>query len=550
MGLLFPLHPDLRMIPMQQSFTRFLILTFIVLSTHTAVAEPKRVALVIGNSEYESAPLTNPSNDADAMASALSRFGFTVTKKKDLNKAQIEEAVDEITDNLQKGDLCLIFYAGHGLQMDRRNYLVPVGADLDRPQHVKQRCVTVSYLLDALEFSECSLKVVVVDACRNNPFRSLTRATSGLAKLEEAPEGTIVSFSTSPRTPALDGTGKNSPYVKHLSSVMRTKGDRVEIVRLFREASRAVKTETGQIPYLEFDATMPDYFLKSGTRPELPTPRPEMKKEPRPVVEKGRAENEFTNSIGMQLRRIPAGEFMMGSPASEESRSNDEQQHRVRITTPFYAGTHEVTIGQVLQWLNSGVTFDASWIDLESSSCPVRRQGDRFARNSSPKFGRSNRQPMVEISWYGAVAFCDWLSHEDGRTYRLPTEAEWEYMARAGSTSPFPWGATLNGKRANIDGNYPYGTSTKGRYHEVTVDVGAYAANDWGLFDTVGNTWEWCSDWYDSDYYADSPVVNPAGPSTGSSRVCRGGSWGNLAKDARSAYRSSFTPDFTARSTT
>ena len=528
---------DLRWITMKQFPTTFLILTLTTLVAQKAVAEPKRVALVIGNSDYESAPLKNPVHDADAVSLALKGLGFTVTVTKNVTKSQIENAVDAVTDILQKGDMCLIFYAGHGQGFENDNYLIPIGANLDKPQHVKQRCVSTSYLLSALRYSECSLKVVVVDACRNNPFRSFGRSQEGLNR-QDAPEGTIVSFSTSPKTGALDGDGDNSPYVTQLVGAMRARADKVEIVRLFREVSQAVKRETGQRPHLDFDASMPDYFLKR--RRDLAPDVPEMKVKPSAPASR----DQITNSIGMKLRLIPAGEFMMGSPASEEGRSDDEgPQHRVQITKPFYAGRHEVTVGQVLQWLNSGVSFDETWIALASEYCPVRRQGNEFVRNSSTEFGRSDDQPMVEISWHGAVAFCDWCSGQDSRhRYRLPTEAEWEYLARAGRITPFPWGSSLNGDQANIDGNYPYGTSTKGQYHEVTVNVGSYPANDWDLFDTAGNVYEWCSDWYDSDFYADSPEADPSGPSTGSSRVLRGGSWFNYAINARSAFRFHSTP--------
>ena len=525
---------------MEQSLTKLFILTLTMLITRTAVAEPKRVALVIGNSDYESAPLKNPVNDADAVSLALKGLGFTVTVKKNVTKSQLEAAVDAVTDNLQKGDMCLIFYGGHGQGFENDNYLIPIGTTLSKPQHVKERCVSVSYLLSALRYSECSLKVVVVDACRNNPFRSFARSTEGLNR-QVAPDGTIVSFSTSPKTAALDGNGDNSPYVTQLVVAMRSRADQVETVRLFREVSQAVKIETGQRPHLDFDTSMPDYFLKR--RRDLAPDAPEMKVKPSVPASR----DHITNNIGMKLRLIPAGEFVMGSPANEKDRSNDEgPQHHVRITKPFYAGIHEVTVGQVLQWLNSGVSFDETWIDPDSSDCPVRRQGNRFVRNSSSKFGRSDEQPMVEISWHGAVAFCDWCSRQDsGHRYRLPTETEWEYMARAGRTTPFPWGSSLNGGKANIDGNYPYGTSTKGQYHEVTVRVGSYGANDWGLFDTSGNGYEWCSDWYASDFYANSRGTDPSGPSTGSSRVCRGGSWSFSAGLAHSATRYSSTPDFT-----
>ncbi|MEZ6126166.1 MAG: caspase family protein, partial [Planctomycetaceae bacterium] len=318
-------------------------------------AEPKRVALVIGNSEYEASPLKNPSSDADAVSLALKGLGFAVTTQKDVTKSQFEKAVDDITADLQSGDVCLIFYAGHGQGFENENYLIPVDAVLERPQHVQERCVSVSYLLQALGFSECSLKVVVVDACRNNPFRSFSRSTGGLAEISNAPDGTIVSFSTSPKTPALDGNGDNSPYVKHLVKAMTTRADQVEIVDLFRETSQAVRKETGQRPFLEFDASMSKYFLKRR-RDLVPDP---------PKMEAPIPQDLLTNTIGMKLKLIPAGEFQMGSPADEAGRRDDEKQHRVRITQPYYLQTTEVTQGQWKSVMGTepwkGQTYGGRW---------------------------------------------------------------------------------------------------------------------------------------------------------------------------------------------
>ncbi|MCA9009857.1 MAG: caspase family protein [Planctomycetaceae bacterium] len=256
-----------------------LLLCMPEIASVTHAQNPKRVALIVGNSNYADTPLRNPSSDADAMEGTLTSLGFEVTKLKDVGKQQLEDAVDDVTRGLSKGDTCFIFFAGHGMQMDGQNYLVPVGASIDEPQHVKQRCVTVSYFLDALRFSDCSLKIVVVDACRNNPFRGFRRSTSGLADLGDAPEGTIVSFSTSPKTAALDGNGENSPYVESLVKVLGSRADEADIVRIFIEASQVVRASTGQKPYLEFDASMPDFFLKRPAAATLPTkPVPSMKK--------------------------------------------------------------------------------------------------------------------------------------------------------------------------------------------------------------------------------------------------------------------------------
>ncbi len=132
------------------------------------------------------------------------------------------------------------------------------------------------------------------------------------------------------------------------------------------------------------------------------------------------------NSVGMVMVRIPQGEFLMGSPSGEADRSNDENQVRATIPRDFELSAHEVTVGQGLQWLNDRATkFDSGWVAVDEDWCPVKRSGKQFLlRGGACKFGQSDDQPMVGISWHGATAFCEWLSNKEGRNYRLATEAE------------------------------------------------------------------------------------------------------------------------------
>ena len=247
---------------------------------------------------------------------------------------------------------------------------------------------------------------------------------------------------------------------------------------------------------------------------------------------------EVTNSIGTKLVLIPAGEFMMGSPREEidglirefsflKSILEAEQpQHRVRITKPYYLGMYEVTQAEYERVMG---TNPSAFSRGGSSSAKVSGQD-------------TSRFPVERVSWEEAVEFCRRLSalpaeRAAGRVYRLPTEAEWEFACRAGTTTPFHFGSQLNGREANCDGNFPYGTTTKGPYLERPTTVGSYGANGFGLFDMHGNVWEWCSDWYGSGYYAESPVDDPTGPTAGSIRVIRGGSWLSHARGCRSASR-------------
>ena len=224
----------------------------------------------------------------------------------------------------------------------------------------------------------------------------------------------------------------------------------------------------------------------------------------------------FTNSIGMEFASIPAGKFLMGSPLTEKERDPDEKQHEVTLTQGFRMGVHEVTQAQYEQVMGK-----------------------------NPSHFKGATLPVETVSYDDALAFCQKLSDlpaekAAGRKYRLPTEAEWEYCCRAGTSTPFHFGNELNGTQANCDGNNPYGTTKKGPYLEKTSPVGSYPANAWGLYDMHGNVWEWCQDWY-GDYPKQS-VTDPRGPEVGSYCVIRGGGWDGGAADCRSAYRSRFDP--------
>jgi formylglycine-generating enzyme required for sulfatase activity len=162
----------------------------------------------------------------------------------------------------------------------------------------------------------------------------------------------------------------------------------------------------------------------------------------------------------------------------------------------------------------------------------------------SPGFAQSDDHPVTCVSWNDALKFAEWLSRRDRQTYRLPTEAEWEYSCRGGRPSNQPFGIgdgrSLSSTRANFNGNYPYGGAGTGPYLARTSPVGFYPANDWGLYDMHGNVWQWCSDWYGE--YPSDKVTNPTGPEKGSSRVHRSGSWYEYARGCRAAARDKRAP--------
>lgn len=251
-------------------------------------------------------------------------------------------------------------------------------------------------------------------------------------------------------------------------------------------------------------------------------------------------------SVPGEMTLIKGGTFAMGSPESENWREADEVRHTVTVSD-FYIGTREVTQAEY-----------------------------RAITGTNPSEFKGDDLPVETVSWYDAVKFCNLRSAKEGLTpaytidgenvtwnrdadgYRLPTEAEWEYAARAGSEAPFSIDPSPSPEQANYYGHYPYNIEQNyfstgnldvkpGAYRARTVPVGSFKPNAWGLYDVHGNVCEWCWDRYGA--YPAGPAADPAGPESGATRVCRGGGWNDFAKHLRCAYRSSQTPDdaFAAR---
>jgi len=221
---------------------------------------------------------------------------------------------------------------------------------------------------------------------------------------------------------------------------------------------------------------------------------------------------------------VPAGTFLMGSPASEEGHDASEgPQRNVTIVRPFAVGKFEVTFAQ----------WDAC---VTAGACKYRPGDEGWGRG---------KRPVINVSWNDITTeYLPWLSRRAGKTYRLLTEAEWEYAARAGTATPFSTGRTITTNQANFDGNYTYGGSAKGRSRERTVDVGSFQANAFGLYDMHGNVWEWVQDCW-NETYTGAPSDGSAG-TTGDcgKRVGRGGSWVYLPVLLRSAFRYRDSPDY------
>ena len=246
----------------------------------------------------------------------------------------------------------------------------------------------------------------------------------------------------------------------------------------------------------------------------------------------------FSQQVPTNMVWVAPGTFVMGSPASEAERYSDETQHTVTLTKGFYMGKYAVTQGEYLALMGSNPSYFTTqdW-------------------NGNPMPPDLNR-PVEQVSWDDATAYCVQLTAQEqaagrlsaGWVYRLPTESEWEYACRAVTTTAFNLGSALHGGMANFYDYYEYDASIGEIYISNptvpwlgrTTTAGSYQPNAFGLYDMHGNVWEWCRDWYGS--YPTGSVTNPQGPTSGSYRVFRGGSWISGGRGCRAAYRGSYDP--------
>lgn len=260
-------------------------------------------------------------------------------------------------------------------------------------------------------------------------------------------------------------------------------------------------------------------YLKYRTVASRELKRVESEDRPREIIGKTFRDSLKSGGEGPLLVVIPAGRFQMGSPSNESMRSENEgPQHEVIIAQPLAIGVH-------------AVTFD---------------DYDRYtgSKNARPGSRSLDSHPVRNVSWDDAQKYCQWLSEQTGHTYRLPSEAEWEYACRAGTLTVFSFGDQITPEQVNYDGNSPYAGGVKGLYRQSTVPVRSLPPNPWGLYEMHGNVWEWCQDHWHGDYQGAPNDGSTWETGGSSSRVLRGGSWYDYGRNVRSASRIRLGPGF------
>jgi formylglycine-generating enzyme required for sulfatase activity len=572
--------------------------------THPALAQ-KRVALVIGNAAYQHTPkLANPRNDAADMVAALKKHGFVVIEGFDLNKADFDRKVRDFANALTGAEAGVFFYAGHGLQVSGRNFLVPIDAELSTAAALEFEMVRVDVVHRVME-QQTNTNILFLDACRDNPLaRNLARSMGtrssdigkGLSSIQSG-VGTLISFSTQPDNVALDGTGRNSPFAGALVKQLLTSNDDLSAMLISVRNDVMRDTQRKQVPWEHSALTGRFYFGAAAATAEPPKAAPARlseaaeawaaaerttsvtaleafvarykdtfyaelarariaelkgqqaalsKSAPEQTGKRAEPPEQKTGSLAPSGRGrplsaaeerelkpkdqfkechecpemvvVPAGEFQMGSPAGEEGRAgNEEPRRKVTIARPLAVGRFEVTFAQ----------WDAC---VAAGGCQQKPSDEGWGRGT---------RPVINVTWDDvATDYLPWLSRKTGKTYRLLTEAEWEYAARSGSTTAYSWGDEIGPGNANCSG---CGSPWSGRQ---TAPVGSFRPNAFGLHDVHGNVWEWVQDCYRDTYANAAPDGTAALELPGCSRVLRGGSWLGAPRVSRSAVRGGYQPDF------
>ena len=541
-------------------------MALVFLTSASVALAAGRVALVVGNSTYSHiARLPNPENDAADMAAALRRLGFEVTTAQDADRTSLNEALRVFTRESVGADVALVFYAGHGLEMDGVNYLVPMDARLERDTDVRFETVALDDVLAAT--AGASLRMVILDACRNNPLarsmqrtvarRSVSGGSFGDLNEDLLGDETLVAYAAAAGTTAADGRGRNSPYTSALLAYLE---EPLELSAVFRRVrGRVLESTDGQQRPHEYGSLLREHYL-SGVSASAPVAVAAADG----AAARLQQENLFWQSIlgsrnaadfEAYLGQFPDGVYRtLATNRLAELRAAAGYADPRRPAEPGAVfrdcpGCPEMVVvppGRFRMGCVSGRNCDERELPVHDVSLAsyalsayevTFEEYDRFARDTGRRrpddrgWGRDRRP--VRVPWADAAAYVTWLSEATDERYRLPSEAEWEYAARAGTTTTYSWGHDIGRNRANCRGCGSRWDADR------TAPVGSFAANDWGLHDMAGNLHEWVQDcWHPN--YAGAPPDGSAWTTGGDClrRVVRGGSWLSGIEYLRSAWRS------------
>lgn len=449
-----------------------------ILLASAPLAAETRVALVIGNSAYADAGrLRNPAHDARAVAARLEDLGFDVIVREDLRSADIGRTLGAFRERLKPGAVALFYYAGHGLQIDGRNYLPAVDARIDVEEDAPQQSLEVARVLETMAAAGSGLKLVFLDACRNNPYAGRTRGASrGLAPVN-APGGTLIQYATRPGAVADDGAGRHGVFTAAFLAEVGAAG--VPVEQMLKRIARRVKTESAgrQEPWFEGNIDGDFYFGGTGD-----TRGGQTAAVARPANAPLAAQAQVPGTTGLTrpagdsgslrdcdacplMQSLPAGTFRMGD-LTGHGRPDEAPVREIAIARPFAIAKFELS--------------RAEWRSMMGKPAPGEEASCADCAAS-------------QLNWNDAQAFVAALSKKTGQHYRLPSEAEWEYACRAGrADTMFCGGNDIESLAVRA-----YGTSTA---------RGTRLPNAWGVHDMSGGVAEWVQDCYEPAYDRGQPT--------------------------------------------
>lgn len=496
-------------------------------------------AIVVGVESYDERltgfrPLDYSADDAKLIGSALQSIGYSAQQLEILTDTQatkdiVLNRIRQRAKALGKDGTLVFFFSGHGFAQGDENYLATYGAVASE---LGKSGLAVRDVVTAIRQSGVRRAVLLLDACRNDPIPGSKSGSAGLAAVN-AGEGIQILLSTGRGDVSWEHSDlQHGVFSYFLANGLR--GGKQQFSQLADYVEREVtawtvsrKVQT-QKPFRSGEHRGGDFLLASAATPSTPPPpepvpeppAPVIRPEPEPVSEQPSSAPPTRKAFEPEMVNIPAGTFTMGCV---DGRDNVEG---VDKCTGYETPAHKVSIS-AFQLAATAVTFE-QWDACEAAkACP---------HADDEGWGRGNR-PVINVSWNDAKTYIQWLNKESGKTYRLPTEAEWEYAARADTSTAYWWGDRIGKNRANCDG---CGSQWD---NKQTSPVRSFAANPFGLYDMNGNVWQWTEDCY-VDNYGKASVDGSArqGCDANASRVLRGGSWNYKPQWLRSAYRNYNSP--------
>ena len=515
-------------------FVLIIFAAFAGAETAAAQGSVPRVALVIGNGAYAQAPIGDAVEGARLVADVLRRGGFTVTYLENARREEMQQGLAKFALSLERGGHAIMFYNGHAVQHQGRNYLVAIDSKITGTDDVRREAVDI----DPQIVARTAGSVIILDASRANPWQALLPGgRRGPAEPKRVESVTVV-FSTAPDKIVTSGEWASGVFAQWLAQMMKTPDISInEVINRTRTAVAQINGQDQQVwqsqeapaDLVVISASRPsaakpadtgfwDSIINSGRQAAKPvqTPPPaEAPATPDPAVSAPTPPASPIRDCPTcpEIALIPAGTLTMGST---DGFAFETPVHEVTISKAFFIGRREVT-------------FDEWDVCLSEGGCQYR-PGDRGQ-------GRGLR-PATDLDWNDAKSFVAWLSRKTGKTYRLPTEAEWEYAARAGTKTPFYWGNAIEKDRANCAG-------CNSRAQNQTVPAGTFPPNPLGLYDMAGNAAEWVEDCWEENYKTAPKDGSASTKPDCRERVLRGGSFNNDQRFLRTAAR--FKYDFDVR---